>query len=190
MTTAEAANHLGLTHYEDLFDAVEMNVFQCKQELIQKADQILLFPSKEKRLQLLQTAAETLGFTFENEAIPTLPLALSSNNIEAHFHQFQANRSLLLSAVGNVESFRGLIDIQGQLMVNYQHWTGFWKNVDIKEQGELKLSNILDSMRFLQVIQTWKKQGVLEREHVQIDLIPEDVQHEIQRLKAVDAKIR
>ena len=54
MTTAEAANHLGLSNYEDLDEAVEMNLFQCRQELIQKADQVLLFPSKEKRLKLLQ----------------------------------------------------------------------------------------------------------------------------------------
>lgn len=188
MTTEEAANHLGLSKYEDLFDAVEMNVFQCKQELIQKADQILLFPSKEKRLQLLQTAAESLGFTFGIDSIPTFSYPLDSNNIDAHFQQFQTNRSLLLSTIGKVDSFHGLIDVHRQLTKNYQQWAAFWQNVEIKEGEELKLSSMLDSMRFLQVIQDWKKQGVIYREQLQIDLIPKDVQHEILRLKAVYAR--
>lgn len=188
MTTTEAANHLGLSQYEDLFDAVEMNVFQCKQELIQKADQILLFSSKEKRLRLLQTAAETLGFSFHEEFFPSLKLSAISSSIEVHFQQFQANRAQLLGMISKVESFGALIEIQNQLMKNQLHWALFWKNVVVTESEELKLSKILDSMRFLQVIQAWKRQGIMEREQLEIELIPEDIQHEIHRLKTVCTK--
>jgi hypothetical protein len=57
VTSTEAANYLGLSNYEDLDEAIEEQLFQCRQEIIQKADQVLLFPAKEKR------CVTRLGFT-------------------------------------------------------------------------------------------------------------------------------
>ncbi len=189
MTLAEAANHLGLSSYENLDEAVEMNLFQCKQELIQKADQVLLFPAKEKRLKLLQTAAETSGFTFDQALECQESQESQSTLIEERFQHFQANRSHLLKEVGQVESFLGLVLIQQQLNRNYQIWASFWNDLRILNSQEVKLSTILDSMRFLQVIQDWKEKGMEEIQQLDSTNIPLDIQVEILRLQKVSAKL-
>ena len=189
MTTAEAANHLGLSNYEDLDEAVEMNLFQCRQELIQKADQVLLFPAKEKRLKLLQLAAETLGYTF-NQALDSQEiLETQSSFIEERFQQFQSNRSRLLKEAGQVHSFLDLVLIQQQLKRNYQIWASFWNDLRTLNSQEVKLSTILDSMRFLQVIQDWKEKGIEEIQQLDSTNIPSDIQVEILRLQQVSAKL-
>ena len=189
MTTAEAANHLGLSNYEDLDEAVEMNLFQSRQELIQKADQVLLFPSKEKRLKLLQLAAETLGYTFEQALNTDEIVEGQSMLIEERFQHFQSNRSRLLKVAGNVHSFLGLVDIQQQLGRNYQLWASFWNDLNTLHPQELKLSSVLDSMRFLQVIHEWNKQGIEEIRQLDSTNIPIDIQVEILRLQKVSAKL-
>lgn len=189
MTPAEAANHLGLSNYEDLDEAIEMNLFQCRQELIQKADHVLLFPSKEKRLKLLQIAAETLGFTFGQTLGRPEFLENQSTLIEERFQHFQANRSLLLKEAGQVSSFLGLVHIQQQLSRNYQRWAGFWNDLTTLNSPEIKLSLVLDSMRFLQVIKTWNKQGLHEIQQLDSTNIPVDIQVEILRLQQVSAKL-
>ena len=189
MTTAEAANHLGLSNYEDLDEAVEMNLFQCRQELIQKADQVLLFPSKEKRLKLLQLAAETLGYMFNQSLDSQEIIETQSSLLVERFQQFQSNRSRLLKEAGNVHSFLGLVDIQQQLSRNYQHWASFWNDLNTLHPQELKLSSVLDSMRFLQVIHEWKKQGLTETSDLNPTNIPIDIQVEILRLQQVSTKL-
>jgi hypothetical protein len=188
VTTAEAANHLGLSNYEDLDEAVEMNLFQCRQELIQKSDQVLLFPAKEKRLKLLQLAAETLGYTFEQALNTDEIVEGQSMLIEERFQHFQAYRSRLLKEVGNVTSFLGLVNIQQQLSRNYQHWASFWSGLRTLNSQEVKLSTILDSMRFIQVIQDWKEKGMEEIQQLDSTNIPVDIQVEILRLQQVSAK--
>jgi hypothetical protein len=189
VTPAEAANHLGLSNYEDLDEAVEMNLFQCRQELIQKSDQVLLFPAKEKRLKLLQLAAETLGYTF-NQALDSQEiLETQSSFIEERFQHFQANRSRLLKEAGQVHSFLDLVLIQKQLNRNYQIWASFWKDLNTLYPQELKLSSVLDSMRFLQVIHEWNKLGMEEIQQLDSTNIPSDIQVEILRLQQVAAKL-
>ncbi len=189
MTPAEASNHLGLSHYEDLDEAVEMNLFQCRQELIQKADHVLLFQAKEKRLNYLHIASETLGFTFGQEFYSFQISERQSNRIEEHFHCFQANRSRLLKDASHVKSFLGLVHIQEQLRRNYQLWASFWNYMNSITMQEVKLSNTLDSMRFLQVIYEWKEQGIEELKELDSTKIPLDIQVEILRLKKVSAKL-
>jgi hypothetical protein len=189
VTLAEAANHLGLSHYEDLDEAVEMNLFQCRQELIQKADQVLLFPAKEKRLKLLQLAAETLGFTFDQALESQGILEIPSTLIEERFQYFQANRSRLLKEVGQIASFLGLVLIQQQLNRNYLIWASFWNDLRTLNSQEVKLSTILDSMRFLQVIQDWKEKRIEEIQQLDSTNIPSDIQVEILRLQQVSAKL-
>jgi aryl carrier-like protein len=189
VTPAEAANHLGLSNYEDLDEAVEMNLFQCRQELIQKADHVLLFPAKEKRFKLLQIAAESLGFLFEQSLSTEEINEGQSTLIEERFQYFQANRSLLLKEIGKATSFHGLMHIQEQLSRNYQRWASFWKDLNTLQPQELKLSAVLDSMRFLQVIHEWKKQGWTETSDLNPTNIPIDIQVEILRLQQVSAKL-
>jgi hypothetical protein len=189
VTPAEAANHLGLSNYEDLDEAVEMNLFQCRQELIQKSDQVLLFSAKEKRLKLLQLAAETLGYTFEQALNTDEIVEGQSMLIEERFQHFQAYRSRLLKEVGNVTSFLGLVNIQQQLSRNYQHWASFWSDLRTLNSQEVKLSTILDSMRFLQVIKDWKEKGMEEIQQLDSTNIPLDIQVEILRLQKVSAKL-
>ncbi len=189
MTPAEASNHLGLSNYEDLDEAVEMNLFQCRQELIQKADHVLLFPSKEKRLKLLQLASETLGYTFD-EVLHCQELTQSqSKRIEDQFHCFQANRSRLLKEVGEVTSFLRLVHVQEQLKRNYQFWSMFWNDMKSLSLQEVKLSELVDSMRFLQVIHQWKEQGMEELHQLDSTKIPMDIQVEILRLQQISAKL-
>ena len=189
MTTAEAANHLGLSNYEDLDEAVEMNLFQCRQELIQKADQVLLFPAKGKRLKLLQIAAETLGYTF-NQALDSQDIIETQSSLLAErFQHFQSNRSRLLKEAGNVQSFLGLVGIQQQLSRNFQHWASFWNDLNTLHPQELKLSSVLDSMRFLQVIHEWNKKGIEGIQQLDSTNIPIDIQVEILRLQQVLAKL-
>ena len=189
MTPAEAANHLGLSNYEDLDEAVEMNLFQCRQELIQKADHVFLFPAKEKRLKLLQLASETVGFTFDQELYSQEIAESQSKRIEEQFHCFQANRSRLLKEAGQVKSFLGLVHIQEQLKRNYQFWTTFWNEMKSINLQEVKLSELVDSMRFLQVIHQWKEQGLEELHQLDSAKIPMDIQVEILRLQQVSAKL-
>jgi hypothetical protein len=189
VTPAEAANHLGLSNYEDLDEAVEMNLFQCRQELIQKADHVLLFPAKEKRLKLLQIASETLGFVFEQIVYSKELDGSHSNRIEDQFHCFQANRSRLLKEAGQVNSFLGLVHVQEQLKRNYQVWSLFWNDMKSINPQEVKLSEIVDSMRFLQVINQWKEQGLEEIHQLGSADIPMDIQLEILRLQQVSEKL-
>jgi len=189
VTPAEAANHLGLSNYEDLDEAVEMNLFQCRQELIQKADQVLLFPAKEKRLKLLQTASETFGYIFGQEFYDLKIEECQSSRIEEYFHHFQANRSRLLKQAGQVNSFLGLVQIQEQLKRNYQFWSTFWNDMNPLNHQDVKLSELVDSMRFLQAINQWKEQGFEELHQLESAKIPTDIQVEIVRLQQVSAKL-
>jgi hypothetical protein len=189
VTSAEAANHLGLSNYEDLDEAVEMNLFQCRQDLIQKADHVLLFPAKEKRLKLLQQASETLGYTFELEMSGYDMIECQSERMEEHFHCFQANRSRLLKEAAQVCSFLGLVHVQEQLKRNYQLWAMFWGNMKSIDLQEVKLSEIVDSMRFLQVINQWKEQGIEELQQLESSVIPMEIQLEILRLQQVYTKL-
>ena len=52
MTKSEAVIHLSLAEDDDLDDCIEMALFKAKQELIQKADNVFIFPAKEK-LQMI-----------------------------------------------------------------------------------------------------------------------------------------
>lgn len=189
MTPVEAANHLGLSNYEDLDEAVEMNLFLCRQELIQKADHVFLFQAKEKRLKLLQIASETVGFTFEQELYSQEVAECQSSRIEESFHYFQANRSRLLKEVGQAQSFLGLVFIQEQLKRNYQFWAMFWNDMKSLNHQDVKLSELVDSMRFLQVIHQWKEQGMEELHQLESTKIPMDIQVEILRLHKVSAKL-
>jgi hypothetical protein len=189
VTPAEAANHLGLSNYEDLEEAVEMNLFQCQQELIQKADQVLLFPAKEKRLQLFQRASETLGYTFNSDILSIGISESQTNLIEEHFHCFQANRSRLLKELTQAQSFHGLIHVQEQLKRNYHLWALYWRNIQSINLQEVKLSEIVDSMRFLQVINRWKEQGLVEIQQLDFREIPLDIQVEISRLQQVSIRL-
>jgi len=189
VTPVEAANHLGLSNYEDLDEAVEMNLFQCRQELIQKADQVLLFPAKGKRLKLLQIAAETLGYTF-NQALDSQDIIETQSSLLAErFQHFQSNRSRLLKEVGNVQSFLELVNIQKQLSRNFQHWASFWNDLNTLHPQELKLSSVIDSMRFLQVIHEWNKKEIEGIQQLDSTNIPIDIQVEILRLQQVLAKL-
>lgn len=189
MTPAEAANHLGLSNFEDLDEAVEMNLFQCRQDLIQKADHVLLFPAKEKRLKLLQIASETFGYTFNQELYHLKIEEYHSSRIEEYFSHFQANRSHLLKQAGQVNSFLGLVHVQEQLKRNYQFWSMFWNDLKSINLQEVKLSELVDSMRFLQVINQWKEQGLEELHQLDTASIPMDIQVEILRLQKVSAKL-
>jgi hypothetical protein len=54
---------------------------------------------------------------------------------------------------------------------------------------EVKLSEIVDSMRFLQVINQWKEQGLEEIHQLGSADIPMDIQLEILRLQQVSEKL-
>ena len=189
MTSTEAANYLGLSNYEDLDEAIEEQLFQCRQEIIQKADQVLLFPAKEKRFLLLQNAAESLGYSFPSIMENMDLMECQSVVIEERFQHFQANRSRLLKQAIQVGSFVGLVHIQQQLSLNYRMWSGFWTDLKTIPPQEIKLSSVLDSMRFLQVIHDWKKQGFIELQGLNEENIPLDIQVEILRLQQVFIKL-
>ena len=185
MTKSEAVIHLSLAADDDLDDCIEMSLFKAKQELIQKADNVFIFPAKEKRLTLLQEASVALGYSFPEE-VDLHILPLSTETIETAFHSFQRNRALLLGQLNHVKSFSGLIKIQQSIASNYQDWALFWDLPFFEDSMEdVKRTSIIDSMRFLQWILELKDQGI-EHTHLLKDLaIPADVKHEIYRLKIV-----
>lgn len=185
MTKSEAVIHLSLTADDDLDDCIEMSLFKAKQQLIQKADNVFVFPAKEKRLTLLQEASIALGYSFPEE-VDLHILPLSTETIETAFHSFQRNRAMLLGRLNRVNSFAGLIAIQQSIESNYRDWALFWDLEFLDDPLEdVKRTSILDSMRFLQWILELKDQGI-EHTHLLKDLaIPADVKHEIYRLKIV-----
>lgn len=190
MTKSEAVIHLSLTTDDDLDDCIEMALFKAKQELIQKADNVFIFPGKEKRLSILQEASIALGYSFPEEVnIQLLPI--TTDTIETAFHSFQRNRAMLLGQLNRVNSFAGLIAIQQSIESNYRDWALFW-DLEFLDDAleEIKRTSILDSMRFLQWILELKDRGV-EQTHLLKDLtIPADVKHEIYRLKIVLEKLK
>ena len=185
MTKSEAVIHLSLAADDDLDDCIEMSLFKAKQELIQKADNVFIFPAKEKRLTLLQEASVALGYSFPEE-VDLHILPLSTETIEIAFHSFQRNRALLLGQLNHVKSFSGLIKIQQSIASNYQDWALSWDLPFFEDSmEEVKRTSIIDSMRFLQWILELKDQGI-EHTHLLKDLaIPADVKHEMYRLKIV-----
>jgi hypothetical protein len=190
MTKSEAVIHLSLAADDDLDDCIEMALFKAKQELIQKADNVFIFPAKEKRLSLLQEAANTLGHSFPEE-VRLQRVPISTETIETAFHSFQRNRSMLLEQLNRVNSFAGLIAVQQSIASNYREWALFWDLEFLDDELEdVKRTSILDSMRFLQWILELKDQGI-EQTHLLKDLaIPADVKHEIYRLKIVLEKLK
>ena len=183
MTVEEASIHLALSNTEDLHDAIESSLFQAKQELIQKADQVLLFVAKEKKWQLFQEAGRTLGFTFPSDS-PIEVSELSTHSLEDAFQSFHQQRAYILSKLNQVNSFHGIIAVQQALFVNYLHWLGFWKDANTTmEKGAIKLSSVIDSMRFLQWLISLKEQGKTNLSQLKEELIPKDIQHELCRLK-------
>ena len=166
MTVEEASIHLALSNTEDLHDAIESSLFQAKQELIQKADQVLLFVAKEKKWQLFQEAGRTLGFTFPSDS-PFEVSTVSTHSLEDAFQSFHQ-----------------------ALFVNYLHWLGFWKDANTTmEKGAIKLSSVIDSMRFLQWLLSLKEQGVIHLPQLKEALIPKDIQHELSRLKILHERL-
>jgi len=189
VTTAEAANHLGLSNYEDLDEAVELNLFQCRQELIQKADQVLLFVAKEKKWKLLQEAGRTLGFTFPSDSLIEVS-GLSTHSLEDAFQSFHQQRASILSRLNQVNSFHGIIAVQKALLVNYLHWLGFWKHAKTTiDLVDVKLSSVIDSMYFLQWLLSLKEQGVIHLHQLKEELIPKEIQHELCRLKILNERL-
>ena len=189
MTVEEASIHLALSNTEDLHDAIESNLFLAKQELIQKADQVLLFVAKEKKWKLLQEAGRTLGFTFPSDS-PIEVSELSTHSLEDAFQSFHQQRASILSKLNQVNSFHGIIAVQQALFVNYLHWLGFWKDANTTmEKGAIKLSSVIDSMRFLQWLLSLKEQGVIHLPQLKEALIPKDIQHELSRLKILHERL-
>ena len=183
MTVEEASIHLALSDVEDLHDVIESSIFKAKQELIQKADQVLLFAAKEKKWKLLQEAGRTLGFTFPTDS-PVEVSNLRTDSMEAAFQSFHQQRASILSKLNQVNSFHGIIVVQQALLVNYLHWLGFWKDANTTmELGAIKLSSVIDSMRFLQWLISLKEQGKTNLSQLKEELIPKDIQHELCRLK-------
>jgi hypothetical protein len=189
MTTAEAHIRLGNLASEDLHECVENALFQAKQELIQKADQILLFPAKEKKWRALQLAAETLGYTFRPESNITIS-ELDHSTLENAFQSFHHQRSRLLKSLNNVHSFEGLCSIQHALFSNFQSWLLFWENMKLEQDiSTVKLSAQIDSMVFLQWILSLKESGIMHKEQIDDSSIPVEITQELLRFKALLQKI-
>lgn len=189
MTVEEASIHLALSNTEDIHDAIESSLFQAKQELIQKADQVLLFVAKEKKWKLLQEAGRTLGFTFPSDS-PIEVSAISTETLEDAFQSFHHQRAFILSKLNQVNSFNGIIAVQQALLVNYLHWLGFWKDANTTiDLGAVKLSSVIDSMRFLQWLLTLKEKGTTHLPQLKVELIPKDIQHELCRLKILHERL-
>ncbi len=189
MTTAEAHIHLGILASEDLHECVENALFQAKQELIQKADQILLFPAKERKWRTLQLAAETLGYTFTKESSITTS-QLDHSTLEKAFQSFHHQRSNLLKRLNNIQSFEGLILIQHALLTNFQEWMMCWNNIEFEHvNSDVKLSTQIDAMSFLQWILSLKEKGVVHLEQLMGVDIPQDIKEEFLRFKVILNKI-
>jgi hypothetical protein len=89
-----------------------------------------------------------------------------------------------------VNSFHGIIAVQQALLVNYLHWLGFWKEANTTmEQGAVKLSSVIDSMRFLQWLLSLKEQEIIHLHQLKEGLIPKDIQHELCRLKILHERL-
>lgn len=185
MTHAEAVALFGFSSIEDVADSIEMALFKAKQELILKADQILLFPAKEKKWKLLQEAALFLGHASGDE-VHLQVAVLDTETIENAFNSFQYNRSFLLKQLSHIHSFEGLNTIQQALHENYLQWAKFWTiELTVSENEDVKKSNILDSMRFLQWIIEIKNKGIEQLDLLDKGTIPADVLHEIRRLSLI-----
>ena len=65
----------------------------------------------------------------------------------------------------------------------------FWNDMKSLSLQEVKLSELVDSMRFLQVIHQWKEQGMEELHQLDSTKIPMDIQVEILRLQQISAKL-
>jgi hypothetical protein len=65
----------------------------------------------------------------------------------------------------------------------------YWRNIQSINLQEVKLSEIVDSMRFLQVINQWKEQGLVEIQQLDFREIPSDIQVEISRLQQVSIRL-
>ena len=190
MTKSEAVIHLSLAADDDLDDCIEMALFKAKQELIQKADNVFIFPAKEKRLSILQEASISLGHSFPEEVnIQLLPI--TTDTIETAFHSFQRNRAMLLGQLNRVNSFAGLITIQQSIESNYRDWALFWDLEFLDDAIEdVKRTSIIDSMRFLQWILELKNQGIEQTHLLKDEEMPTDVKHEIYRFKIVLEKLK
>lgn len=189
MTREEASIHLVLSNFEDLDDAIESSLFATKQELIQKADNILLFSAKEKKCKTLQEASEKLGFIFPSEEqiqVHELP----KDGMEAVFHSFHQQRAHILRQLNQVKSFDGIIRVQHALLDNYRNWLNYWmaSPLDLALE-DIKLSSVIDSMRFLQWILRIKEQGIYQVHQLNETTIPNDIQHEICRLRKLHERL-
>jgi dTDP-4-dehydrorhamnose reductase len=66
MTPAEASIHLALSNADDIHDAIENNLFQAKQELIQKADSSTFSQPAKRPARtgfILDKAKSVLGYS-------------------------------------------------------------------------------------------------------------------------------
>ena len=189
MTNEEASIHLTLSDYEDLKEAIEFSLFAAKQELIQKADHVLLFSSKEKKWKILQEAAVKLGYEFPDERGIQVN-ELEKDTMEMVFHSFHQQRSQILNQLNQLTSFHGVIQIQYALLENYRKWIDYWMNANVHLNLEdIKLSSVLDAMRLLQWILSMKEKGICQVNHLNEISIPDDILHEIIRLKKLYSRL-
>lgn len=189
MTPSEASNYLGISIRDDLDEAIELRLFESKQELIQKVDQVLLFSSREKKWKLLSEACIILGHRQNSMAQIEEISVIAAENIKERFHQFLTNRSKLLNQLNRISSFHELVSLQKQFEKNYIQWAEFWKDFYVEYEQDIAFSKLIDPMYFIQVIQLWENQGVSELHQLNEIEIPDEIKHEIRRLQALRIKL-
>ena len=185
MTPSEAEIILQLNSFDNLEDAVENQLFEIRQQLINKVVLPQLLKARKQKLIQLKTAAEVVGFEFLTHSNSLVLKSLKELTLIDTFNTFQENKTKILQQLSGELSFENIENCIDLLSDNLKNWCELWSVIEVENTTEVLLSKELESMRFYEILKELQKLGVQNFESLTPTLLPQDFIVEITRLNSV-----
>ncbi|MEN9699614.1 MAG: hypothetical protein RLZZ301_812 [Bacteroidota bacterium] len=189
MSPQEAHHLLHIDPNEDLHDGFDTQLFLQKQEALQKIDHVLLYKSWKQKWQTLHEASTLLGLSNAVE-VAEFPAAFQPHpSIKETFIAFHHERSKLLKLMHDAPNFRALIVLIHQLEACQLRWMDCWAGLSPAKPADLKLSQLLDAMQWINELDALENQGVQNWNDLRNATFSLALQHELARMLEVRARL-
>lgn len=186
MTPTEAEIILQLNSFDNLEDAVENQLFEIRQQLINKVVLPQLLKARKQKLIQLKTAAEVSGFEFKNSSNSLVLKPLKELTLIDTFNTFQENKTKISQQLSTELSFENIENCIDLLSENLRNWCELWSEIEPIKDSEILLSKELDSMRFYEILKSLQLKNIVNFDALVGEEIPFELQLEIARLNEIN----
>lgn len=186
MTPSEAEIILQLNSFDNLEDAVENQLFEIRQQLINKVVIPQLLKARKQKLIQLKTASEVSGFEFKKSSNSLVLKPLKELTLIDTFNTFQENKTKILQQLSGELSFENIENCIDLLSDNLRNWCELWSVIEVKNATEVLLSKELESMRFYEILKSLQLKNINNFDALVGEEIPLELQIEIVRLNEIN----